>query len=137
MSWLSSWLKKTKVSAGEPTCFLPTPHKNAPLLNLKEDQFICPSMLDYIAEVKLDCNIIQYCKKLQMSYEPQRLFFNKIENFYLTLPLLYVTCIMNCVHQPWCFAIKTVKSKECFISSKEKYEASQAFDNVAIHLNIW
>lgn len=35
------------------------------------------------------------------------------------------------------FAIKTVKSKECFISSKEKYEASQAFDNVAIHLNIW
>lgn len=101
MSWLSSWQKKTKVSAGEPTCFLPTPHKNAPLLNLKEDQFICPSMLDYIAEVKLDCNIIQYCKKLQMSYEPQRLFFNKIENFYLTLPLLYVTCIMNCVHQPW------------------------------------
>lgn len=101
MSWLSSWLKKTKVSAGEPTCFLPTPHKNAPLLNLKEDQFICPSMLDYIAEVKLDCNIIQYCKKLPTSYEPQRLFFNKIENFYLTLPLLYVTCIMNCVHQPW------------------------------------
>lgn len=101
MSWLSSWLKKTKVSAGEPTCFLPTPHKNAPLLNLKEDQFICPSMLDYIAEVKLDCNIIQYCKKLPTSYEPQRLFFNKIENFYPTLPLLYVTCIMNCVHQPW------------------------------------
>lgn len=34
------------------------------------------------------------------------------------------------------FAIEK-KSKECFISSKEKYEASQAFDNVAIHLKIW
>lgn len=34
------------------------------------------------------------------------------------------------------FAIEK-KSKECFISSMEKYEASQAFDNVAIHLKIW
>lgn len=46
MGWLSSWLKKSKVSAGEPTCFLPTPHKNTPLLNLKEDQFICPTDID-------------------------------------------------------------------------------------------
>nr|XP_022340062.1 slit homolog 2 protein-like isoform X3 [Crassostrea virginica] len=46
MSWLSSWLKKGKVSAGDPTCFLPTHHKNAPLLNLKENQFICPTDID-------------------------------------------------------------------------------------------
>lgn len=80
MSWLSSWLKKSKVSAGEPTCFLPTTHKNSPLLTLKEDQFICPSRSNYIVEVKRNCNI-QYCEKEKISYEPQCLFFTRLKIF--------------------------------------------------------
>ncbi|XP_056004929.1 slit homolog 2 protein-like isoform X2 [Ostrea edulis] len=46
MGWLSSWLKKSNVVTGVPMCFLPTRHKNVPMLSIKEGEFTCPTDMD-------------------------------------------------------------------------------------------
>ncbi|XP_050396315.1 slit homolog 2 protein [Patella vulgata] len=51
LGWLSKWLKQRNVITGTPTCFAPHIHKNTPIQDLKEKDFVCEENND------VGCNV--------------------------------------------------------------------------------